>query len=73
MDYEKLAQSYRYRELEQQVVINLFNYNSFDEFYLEASCINYLHDIQVPSLFVSSKDDCLSPVDIIDYKKGKLN
>jgi predicted alpha/beta-fold hydrolase len=66
----KLLTTRRYRELEHELTINVFNYTSFDEFYLESSCINYLEDLKVPSLFISSRDDTLSPVDIVDFNKG---
>jgi predicted alpha/beta-fold hydrolase len=71
LDIDKLLSSRTYRDLEEKLIMNVFNYNSFGEFYLESSCIGYMQTLEVPSLFISSSDDTLSPIDMLDFNKCK--
>jgi abhydrolase domain-containing protein 1/3 len=57
--------------IEEELTLKTFRFRSVEEYYSDASCINYLYDVKVPSLFISSRDDILSPVHVIDHDKGK--
>jgi predicted alpha/beta-fold hydrolase len=69
LDSHKIFTTSRYMDIEQQLTLNAFGYKSLECYYSEASCIHYLYDLKVPTLFISSRDDVLSPVDVIDIHK----
>ncbi len=48
-------------------------YESLDEFYKKSSCIELLHNVTVPMLFLCASDDPLIPKWIIPVKKHENN
>mmetsp|Transcript_16774 Transcript_16774/g.27177 ORF Transcript_16774/g.27177 Transcript_16774/m.27177 type:complete len:376 (-) Transcript_16774:1210-2337(-) len=48
---------------------HFFNYDSFQEYLSDASCTNYVENLQVPTLFIQSLDDPLVPRQLIPEDK----
>jgi predicted alpha/beta-fold hydrolase len=59
-------------EIEKELTMKAFCFESFEQFHKESSSINFIYDLKIPSLFISSRDDRLSPVDVIDTRKGNF-
>jgi predicted alpha/beta-fold hydrolase len=71
IDYDVISKTRRYREIDQHVILALFkNYNTVDDYYRDASCEHELENMKFPCLFLSSRDDVLSSIEILDFKKG---
>jgi hypothetical protein len=48
-------------------------YKNFSEYSYNNSCINFIEDLEVPSLFIFSEDDCVTPISIMHKEKLKKN
>jgi len=48
-------------------------YKSFNDFCYNNSCINTIEKLETPSLFIFSKDDCVTPISKTNIEKLKKN
>ena len=51
----------------------MFGFKSVDDYYSKSSSIDDLENVRVPSLFINSRNDLLSPIDTVNLEKCKLN
>jgi predicted alpha/beta-fold hydrolase len=71
IDYDFIFKTKRYREIDEHVIMALFkNFKSVEDYYLEVSCVHDLEKIKFSCLFISSRDDVLSPIERLDYKNS---
>jgi predicted alpha/beta-fold hydrolase len=48
-------------------------YKNFKEYCYNISCINFIDNLKTPSLFITSKDDCVTPLNYNHIEKLKTN
>lgn len=68
VDYILSNKIKRYRDFDREFTCKLFDFIDPDDYYKKAECKEYIQGISVPTLFINSLDDLLSPIDSIDYK-----
>ena len=56
---------------DQHISIKLFGFESTEQYYRETSCIDWIDNIDVPALFINSKDDPICDASWIPYEKFK--
>lgn len=71
-DFEKISQVKLYRHFDEFFTCKLFGFNTVEEYYEKSSSIRDIPNIRVPSVFINSKDDLLSPIDSIDVNMCKI-
>ena len=57
------------REFDGAVIAPMMGEPSAEAYYASASAINSLHDVRVPLLFVSARNDMIAPAGLIDRSK----
>ncbi len=71
-DYNKISQIKLYRHFDEFFTCKLFGFENVEEYYEKSSSFKDIPNIKVPSLFINSKDDMLSPIDSINLDMCKL-
>jgi len=71
IDYEKISQVKLYRQFDEFFTCKLFGFKSVEEYYEKSSSFADIPNIRVPSIFINSRDDLLSPIDSIDKNMCK--
>jgi predicted alpha/beta-fold hydrolase len=61
-----------YREVDLEFTIKVHNnFKSVEDYYMKSSSYYDIHKLDVPTLFINSKDDLMSHVDSVDFEKCK--
>ena len=50
----------------------VFGFKDAEDYYRQTSSMKDLDILNIPSLFLNSRDDLLSPIDSIDFEKGLI-
>lgn len=65
-DYDNISKVKLYRHFDEFFTCKLFGFESVEEYYEKSSSFADIPNINVPSIFINSRDDLLSPIDSID-------
>lgn len=57
---------YKYKDFDKEYTCKVFNFKDVSEYYRHSECKDSLENIMIPSLFIHSTDDFLSPIYSID-------
>lgn len=71
--YESYAKWFTLRDFETKFIVKQFGYADCDEYYQDATLDVKIHNINVPTLFLNSKDDMFSPYKSFPIDKIKTN
>ncbi len=72
-DLSQLDNIKTFREFDEHYNSKWYGYSSADEFYFNTSSIDWLENIQVPSLIISAKNDPFLPPDCYTFKASVKN
>ena len=64
-DLKLLDQCYSFWQFDDEITAKVSGFENAIDYYRQASCINYLKNITVPTLIIHSKDDTIMTPDII--------
>eukprot|EP00127_Corallochytrium_limacisporum_P005711 Clim_evm90s210 gene=Clim_evmTU90s210 len=67
-EYKHILQARTVREFDARVICPMFGYASTDEYYADASSVNWYDKIRIPYLFLNAADDVFGPVKGIPLK-----
>ncbi|KAJ2785740.1 hypothetical protein GGI15_001800, partial [Coemansia interrupta] len=73
IDHEKVRNAKRLWELEEQLLVKIGGYKDLNDYYVNASCTNYVDKIDIPYLAINSLDDRITPPHGIPMDKFKDN
>jgi predicted alpha/beta-fold hydrolase len=62
-----------YIDFDNLYTAKVFGFKDAEDYYRQTSSMNDLHLLNIPSLFMNSRDDRLSPIDSIDFEKVRVN
>jgi len=65
LNEKEIASAATLPELDDAYTRKVYKFNSVDELYHWSSCVNYLHNIEHPTIFINSLDDPLVPEDLL--------
>lgn len=71
-DFENLQKVQLHRHFDELITCKLFGFNTVEEYYEKSSSCFDLPNIRVPSIFINSLDDLLSPIDALDLEMCKI-
>jgi predicted alpha/beta-fold hydrolase len=66
-DLDILARCRSFWQFDEKITARVNGFQNAVDYYRQASCINYLKYIQIPTLIIHSKDDSIMTSDIIPY------
>jgi predicted alpha/beta-fold hydrolase len=66
-DLSLLNKCYSFWQFDDQITAPVNGFDNAVDYYRQASCINYLKDITIPTLIIHAKDDTIMTPDIIPY------
>jgi abhydrolase domain-containing protein 1/3 len=69
IDLDQVRKSKTLRQLDGRFTAKMFGYNSAEDYYIAASNKDKLHQIKVPTLFLSSADDFMTPKEILPIEE----
>ena len=74
IDIDKLIskQVNTYKDFDKEFTCKLFNFESPEEYYKLSQCKDLIDKLNIPSLFINSSDDFLSPIYNVDTQICKL-
>ena len=73
LDWKSIDKSTTLQELDEQVVVKVFNYSSLKEYYKAADCSRCVKHVTIPFLVVNAEDDLVCPKHTIAFKEIKEN
>eukprot|EP00834_Sanchytrium_tribonematis_P007344 NODE_651_length_5002_cov_1.533347.p1 type:complete len:401 gc:universal NODE_651_length_5002_cov_1.533347:1868-666(-) len=69
LDWSRIRSSYSLQELDEQVVVKVFNYSSVQDYYKAAACSRCVRKVRIPFLVVNAEDDLVCPKKTIAFKE----
>ena len=73
IDVDKIFEIKNYREFDELLTVKLFNFESVDDYYTKASSYLDVEKLKIPSFFLNSMNDRLSPYDTLNLDLCKIN
>ena len=72
VDIDKLFDIKHHRQFDEMYTIKMFNFDTVHEYYTKVSSYLDVGKLKIPSLFLNSMNDRLSPYDTLDLSLCKL-
>ncbi|KAJ2365540.1 hypothetical protein IW150_006186, partial [Coemansia sp. RSA 2607] len=61
IDHERVRNAKRLWELEEELMVKIGGYRDLNDYYVNASCVNYVDNIHIPYLAINTLDDRITP------------
>jgi uncharacterized protein len=72
IDYKKFREIKDYHEIDSHFTLKIHkNFENLEDYYIKSSSCFDIHKLGIPTLFINSKDDIISPYDTVDYSHCK--